>query len=231
MRNRLLLTALSILALASCGPKVFRSEAVPVQVDRVVLFEPTAYVSYISSGNNAVPNDSMSRITGLLAESVLRTTQGVPAIDRKITFDNPLTDSVFRHEIDLLYGELAGTNRHENVAIPPMIDSLMDASGERFGMLVSVAGFTRSTGNYIGQLAKGAGLQLLTGVVAASLGGGFSMGVYPHKARMAVGIALVDNQKKEIAFFGQIESDSASEPLSEKAVEKYIGKIFKRYNK
>jgi hypothetical protein len=106
-----------------------------------------------------------------------------------------------------------------SIKLTPVIDSLLEASNKRFGLITVTRGFTRGKGNFSSQIAKG----VLIGIV--------TLGMYyqvPIKANSTLFAMIVDAKDNNVAFFKEL-SGQDKEPLNKTVLEKQINELFEGY--
>jgi hypothetical protein len=136
-----------------------------------------------------------------------------------ISVSDTLIQNKIEKEIEFLCISADRQRSISNLKITPMLDSLLEKSGKRFGLITVTTGFTRTKGNYGGQVAKGAAMGLLT------------LGMYyqtPIKANSTVYAMIVDAKENNIAFFRKSFLQD-KEPLDKNVLTKQIQKIFENY--
>jgi hypothetical protein len=107
----------------------------------------------------------------------------------------------------------------KNIPITPLIDSLLNANVKRFGLIIVQSGFTRTKGNFGGQIAKGIGMGILT------------MGMYyqtPIKANSTLYAMIVDNRNKNVAFYNKSVLQD-KEPTEKENIIRQLNNIFEKY--
>jgi hypothetical protein len=113
-------------------------------------------------------------------------------------------------------------DRQRNISglkLTPVLDSLLEIGGKRFGLITVTTGFTRDKGNYGGQIAKGVAIGILT------------MGMYnqtPVKANSTIYSMIIDAKENNIAFYKK-SSLQNKEPLDKAVLTKQIQKLYEGY--
>ena len=110
--------------------------------------------------------------------------------------------------------------RVKDIPIPPVIDSILEARNERFGLLAYNWGFTRTGSNYAGQIGKGVLIGVLT------LGTVYTV---PYKDMVRNGIIIVDSQNNNLAFVSTANRES--DPLKAETYRKQMEDLMKKYKK
>ena len=101
----------------------------------------------------------------------------------------------------------------------PVIDSLLEANGKRFGLISMSTGFTRAKYNY--------GLQIVKGILVGIL----TMGMYvevPVSANSSLSIMIVDAKENNVAFFNNSYLQD-EEPIDSIVINKQVQRIFNGY--
>ena len=205
---------------SSCTPtKILTSNVNPTEVTDLKLLEPFSYISMIKKGNRGQLDDSISSISKQLNINILKNFNG----EIPITGDIILTDTTINKTLEKEYENLILTaDRNKNISnlkITPTLDKILETNDTRFGLIVICTGFTRAKGNYGKQIAKGAGLAILT------------LGMYyqtPIKAYSTIYAMIVDSKEDNIAFYRKSFLQD-KEPLDESVLTKQIKDIFKGY--
>jgi hypothetical protein len=100
-----------------------------------------------------------------------------------------------------------------------VLDSILEARGKRFGLIVLADGFGRTTENYNKEVAKGVAVGVLTlGTVYTS----------PIKCGSTIHAMIVDAQNNDVAFY-RVISDIGRHPLNDKVLKDQIFRMFNGY--
>ena len=97
-----------------------------------------------------------------------------------------------------------------------MLDYLLQGQSQRDVLLTATRGFTRTEGNYSGQVAKSIGVGIL------------SMGMIVPvavKAKSNLYLLIYDSQQKAIVYFNQTPVNAEQEPLNAAALENQLRKM------
>ena len=220
MKSIKLLFGVVILFTSCSTSKILTSDVKSVEITEMLKIEPFSYISLIETGNRSAYNDSISSSTQLLLTESLETFRGKLRLS---TEEVKLTDSLERKRLEQEYNFLimsAERNRSiKGIPITPLIDSLLNANGKRFGLIIVQSGFTRAKGNYGGQIAKGIGMGILT------------MGMYyqtPIKANSTLYAMIVDNRNKNVAFYNKSVFQD-KEPTEKENIINQLNNIFEKY--
>lgn len=189
------LTIIATLALcclfASCSAnRGFVSTAKRAEIKQVQQFEPLTLIGIIEKGDKIAYSDSLTEIAQGLFETALAKDETLP-VTGKITIEDSIINNRVQNEIFMIMRYIDGKVRVKDIPIPPTIDSILEARGERFGLLAYSQGFVRTDDNYNKEVGKGAAVSLLT------------LGTYnrmPYKYVTHGGILIVDSQNNNIAF-------------------------------
>lgn len=221
MRNILIvILAFGILMSAGCTTRrAFTSSVSVGEITEMALFTPLSDIWYIEKGNDSERSDSLSRVSSDITTKVLETIPLRPEITKYISIEDEDELIAFKGELDYLYGQLENAKRNQAVNLLPVIRSMLDANGKRFGMIVLTSGFSRRKGNYGGQVAKSFAVGLLT------------LGMYvpvPIKSHSNVYVFIVDAESNQVVFYRK-SVEQEGEPLDEIQVEKQLNNILKDY--
>ena len=220
--NKLLLTLIGLLIFSSCDTtKILTSNIKSTEITDLQYFEPSSYITLIETGNRGKYNDSISRQAEQLLTKITNTFRG----QLHITDDIIVMDTLLRHKLqkEINYLMLSASRKQsiDSLRIGPMLDSILESKGKRFGLITVSSGFTRTKENYRNQNIKGGGMAVAT------------LGMYyqvPIKANSTVYAMIVDAKEKNIAFFRKtFQKDK--EPLDENVITGQLQKLFNDYFK
>jgi hypothetical protein len=213
------LLILIILAIASCTTsKLIKSNVKPEQVPKLQIFEPISYIYYIEQGNRAIYNDSLSNLSNQLILKVSKDFCSQIHLSNEITLVDSSSKKKIENEIELLVKYVGRYGNLYNFKLPPVMDSLIETTGQRFGLFTVNVGFTRIAGNYKKQYVKGTAISLMT------------LGLYyevPISCNSILYVIIADAKENNIAFYRK--SDAPYEPLDEAGLKNKYADIFKRY--
>jgi hypothetical protein len=215
-----LLIVLGFFMLSSCTTtKTLTSSVKPFEVTDLQQIEPYSYISKIGSGNKRKLNDTASIESRQLLIKIVNELKGQIPLTGEITVSDTTIKRKLEKEIEFLCISADRLKSITDLKITPIIDSLLDKKGKRFGLITVSVGFTREKGNYGKQVAKGAAMGILT------------LGMYyqtPIKANSTIYVMIVDAQENNISFFRK-SSLQDKEPLDEKILTKQFKDIFDGY--
>jgi len=205
---------------ASCSAnRGFVSSLTHNDIRQVQQFEPLNYVGIIEKGNKITYSDSLTTVAQGLFETALSKDRTLPVTGNIIVEDSIINNRV-QYEIYMLMNYVENNVRVKEIPIPPVIDSILEARNERFGLLAYNWGFTRTGGNYAGQIGKG----VLVGVL--TLGTVYTV---PYKDMVRNGIIIVDSQNNNLVFVSTANRES--DPLKAETYRKQIEDLMKKYKK
>lgn len=217
---KLFIFGAGIMLLASCTTtKMLTSAVSPDEIKDLQKFQTLAYITLIESGNKGKLNDTLSDKFAEIFTDALRTYKTRIPITGNIFISDTLIQMKIEKEIEFLCITADRQRSISNLKITPKLDSLLEKSGKRFGLITVATGLTRVKGNYGGQLAKGAAIGVLT------------LGMYnqtPIKASSTVYAMIVDSKDNNIAFYRKSYLQD-KEPLDKDVLTKQIQKIFENY--
>ena len=139
MARRILLFVLAALLLSSCGSSKFYSGVTQEDLSEgMVLLGPTSTIVYLDKNNNSTYDDSLSTVSeNLIAK--LTPELGVPVKDRI-----PLDDVQEEEAIAFMNFILSrNANIRGDIPISSDLDSLIETSGYRYGLLIVDDGMVR----------------------------------------------------------------------------------------
>ena len=231
----ILVAAIAAASLSSCGTAGHLASGYDTEEMRnVMLFEPVSKIETIGKGNISVTND-----TACLASQELLL-QTLMTYDTGMNISSTYTsgeDEEIRKGIEYLYAQYLNTGYgHDNpvsdtvfrvepvtacmsFVVPESLDSIIEKSGNRYGMAVYSYGFSRTGGNYAAEIAKGVGLAILT------LGTVYTV---PYKDKSYIHVFIIDSEQNRIAWHNNIIGADYN-PLKPKHIEKQIKRLFKPF--
>jgi hypothetical protein len=137
--------------MGSCVPsKPLTSAVLPAEVNNIQKFETISKITLIEQGNEGDISQRISEQAKETFHDVLMAEKRIPISGEILTTDTAL-QSKLEMEIMFLCYTAAKTGSIEQLAITPILDSLLEVGGHRFGLITLVTGFTRTRGNYMGQ--------------------------------------------------------------------------------
>lgn len=205
---------------ASCtANRGFVSSLTRADIRQVQQFEPLNYVGIIEKGNNITYNDSLTDVAKTLFEKELSRTKTIP-VKGSIVIEDSLVNNRVQNEIYLLMNYVENNVRIKDLPIPPTIDSILDARNERFGLLAYNWCFTRTGGNYAGQIGKG----VLIGVLTMG-----AMYTVPYKDMSRCGVIIVDSKYNNLAYVATANRES--DPLKAETYRRQMEDLLKKYKK
>jgi len=224
--KRVLFLWVVILSASCSSSKFFTSDVKPLEINEMTKVEPLSFISLITKGNMGVYNDSISKIANIaLNESLETFREKLRLSSEEIYVTDSLDRIALEHEIDFFIREAERNKKKKNhtIEITPLVDSLLNTTGKRFGLLILQSGFTRAKGNYGGQVAKAIGMGVLTGLAT-----GTAYYQNPIKCGSTVYVVIVDNQEKNVTFYNKsIIQDR--EPTEKEYITKQLQNVFEKY--
>ena len=205
---------------ASCSAnRGFVSSLTRADIRQVQQFEPLNYVGIIEKGNKITYSDSLTTVAQGLFETALSKDRTLP-VTGTIIIEDSLINNKVQYEIYMLMNYVENNVRVKDIPIPPVIDSILEARNERFGLLAYNWGFTRTGSNYAGQIGKGVLIGVLT------LGTVYTV---PYKDMVRNGIIIVDSQNNNLAFVSTANRES--DPLKAETYRKQMEDLMRKYKK
>lgn len=220
----IILLALFAGILTSCTPMgMLSSDVRPSEVKDLQSLTPFSYIYLIEKENKSSLNDTLSDMSQELLQNVLtdlaQNQNRLPITGELETTADTLIRNQLEREVEYLCLTADRTRKLGDLAITPVLDSLLEMNGKRFGLITVAAGFTRQKGNYGGQIAKG----IVVGVLTLGL-----FAPVPIKSNSTIYMMIVDAEKDNIAFFNKAYVQD-KEPLDENVIRKQIDKVFENY--
>lgn len=205
--------------LSSCATNKYISKNVKAtEITDIKYFAPLSYVSLIEKGNKSVLNDSLSSMSKVLLDSVIRNNNAFK-IEKRIDVNGLKNNLKVTNELSFLIQTIMNTRKLEGVKLTPTIDSIMKANKQRFAMASVTAGFGRKKGNYGNQVAKGIGVGILT------------LGMYapvPIKSSFSLFTIILDSERNEVVYYCRTLPIEES-PTNYEAIEKQYRALYQGY--
>lgn len=210
---------LVFLTITSCTTSRMKVSSVkPTEVKELLYFQPLSYIYLIEKGNQLKLNDSLSEQSEKNLSTMVQKFKKL-----KTTVIHSIKDStaINNYELDL-NKLLEGARRKSTFTqtkISPLLDSVLEANGQRFGLITIATGFTRSKKNYRNEILKGAGMAVAT------------LGMYyetPIKANSSLYCIIIDSKENNMSFYRSKFSQN-KEPMDKKVVSNQLETIFKGY--
>ncbi|MBR3492494.1 MAG: hypothetical protein IKH44_09385 [Bacteroidales bacterium] len=197
----------------------FVSSLTCADIRQVQQFEPLNYVGIIEKGNKITYSDSLTTVAQGLFETALSKDRTLP-VTRTIIIEDSIINNRVQYEIYMLMNYVENNVRMKDIPIPPVIDSILEARDERFGLLAYNWGFTRTGGNYAGQIGKG----VLIGVLTMG-----TVYTVPYKDMSRCGIIIVDSKNNNLAYVATANRES--DPLKAETYRRQMEDLLKKYRK
>jgi hypothetical protein len=205
---------------ASCSAnRGFVSSLTPADISHVQQFESLNYVGIIEKGNNVTYSDTLTEDAKVLFEKELSRSNTLP-VKGNIAIEDSLVNNRVQYEIYMLMNYIDNNFKVKDIPIPPVIDSILEANNERFGLLAYNWGFTRTGSNYAKQIGKGVLIGVLT------LGTVYTV---PYKDISKCGLIIVDSHNNNLAYVATAIRES--NPLKAETYQKQVKDLLKKYRK
>lgn len=124
---------------ASCSSsKILTSDVKPIEITEMLKIEPFSYITLIEKGNKGIYNDSISNITKLtLNESIESFREKLWLSSQEVIITDSTERNKLEKELSFLILSADRSRNIKNLPITPMIDSLLTANNQRFGLVPS----------------------------------------------------------------------------------------------
>ncbi len=217
MRSQLLYPVMVITVLMSCSPvQVLTSGIKQSEINDMAYFKPQAAIGLITKGNNVQTNDSLTAIAAGMQENIVHSLNQTIHVTADIL---PNSDNLARRleaETYTLIDECSKREIVKDIPITPLVDSLLEQSGKRYGLITLNVGFTRMEDNYTNQQIKFTAIGLL------SLG---MFDVHAVKSNSTIFTVIADAKENHLVFYGKTSLDG-KEPLDSTVLIKQMKKTF-----
>jgi hypothetical protein len=218
--EKVFLSIAVVMLMYSCSSsRMLVSSVRPYEISELAYFEPQSYIWYIKKGNKAEYSDSLSSITEERIDSSLSLFHNELHISEAIYIEDSILNKKVEDEINTMIQIIIRDQQIGNLQLLPLVDSVMEAHGQRFALAVVANGFGRRAGNYAGQVAKGVGVGLLT------------LGMYvptPVKSKISLYGVIFDSQKNEVSFYRRTRPVE-KEPAEQAVIDSQVRKLFDGY--
>lgn len=221
MKQYKILALLIILSCASCKTtKLLKSEVNPEEITNLQLFEPLSFMFHIETGNKAILDATTSEASKRLIQKLDNDFRDLLHIKGKISLADTNIKKKVTSELESIIRSVIRYGNLFYLKSTPVIDSLLVARGQRFGLFTVSHGFSRATGNYSKQYAQYKGKDLL------SFGYDFE-NEKPVPCNSSIFAVIFDAREHEVAFFGK--SEKPEQPLDEDLLKKRFLEVFHGY--
>jgi hypothetical protein len=215
--------AIGLLAFTSCGPTALIGNVAPTQVKDMVCFLPASSIGVIEKGDKALYD---ARLSDMAMNNFVAFTKKenckkwLHLSNDTLAIDSTLHNAVYDEQFRML-AAVTRSQSVQNVNITPLIDSLLEKSGKRYGLIYYQNGFTRTKGNRSAKTAESLGIGLLTLGMAIPIS-------YPAGSTMHC--IIVDAQTNKVVFY-HFSTQTDQEPYAQTTIEWHLVKIFNSFFK
>ena len=220
-RNRLFILLCLVLTLSSCGPTHFYAGFTPNDaMDGMMLLGPCSVQYYIDQQNKEAYDDSLSLASEALITSL------VEDLALPVTRRAQLSPEQKEEAIAFMsFIKDQNKKTRGDYPIPLMFDELLEAAGQRYGLLIYASGMTRDKKGYAKEVTK----NFIIGAAAAILTMG-TMSVYGMPANSAsfISVAILDSEMDRIAFY-ELSNEFDSNPFDPKPIRRQLYQIFSEF--
>ncbi len=211
-----------VLAFSSCSTARFYSGfSADTASQGMILLGPSALHFYLDEKNQASLNDSLSFETQELLASLV-SSKSLP-VTRRVQLDSAqhVEAAAF---MDYLKGQTK--MRQKNSPIPTALDELLEAEGERYGLLLFAEGMSRDRKGYKKAVTKGALLGLATAILTLGAATTYSV---PVKTYSGIYAAVLDAETNQIVFYNFNEAERS--PLDPGSVSEQLERMLAKLRK
>jgi hypothetical protein len=189
-------SAAGLIALCSCATNRYIAQDIGDKLHDIAVITPFAYINYIDETGVNAYDDSLSLMCSRLFTLGLLNSSLPTGPKITIDFDNDYPE--FRDAVASLKDidpRYAG-----EIPIPPILDSLLEANGLQYGVVVFANGFSRSRKNYVEAMATGLGIGILTTVISM---GAVTTYIVPYKGMLNTWIGIIDAENDCFVYFNR----------------------------
>ncbi len=208
-----------LLSGTSCSTtKLIKSKVNPDEVTNIQFVEPFSFISYVSTGNTSVLNDSMSAIRKQIVEKLGHEYQDQLHITGQISLEDTVIENKLWRELESIIKRVGRYGNLYYIKASPVMDSLLRSWGHRFGLFTVSSGFIRKSGNYPKEKARADAINAVPYKFEREY-------VVPRGS--ALFAIIYDAGKHEVAFFGKSIKEEL--PLKEDLLRKRFREVFRGY--
>lgn len=117
-------------------------------INSVNHFPSCGHISLIKEGDIKVYNDSLSKVSGKILDSIVRINESFPVVALHL---DSIELILFNNQIIEMFNSILTKNTISTITIPQLILDKMEGYDQRFYMATLIEGFSRSGANYAGQ--------------------------------------------------------------------------------
>lgn len=220
MKKLLVISIIAIIALSSCSTGRYFAGFKAEDAEReFALLGPISHQYYTDSHRNEFYSDSLS----VLSENLI--CEIVPQVGVHVNCLLPL-DSLQREEAEafICYVAAHDVDKANDFPIPDVLDKLLEESGYRYGLLLLSEGMSHDAGEYLGRVAFGLGLGILTAIMT---GGLFAVYAVPTPSMAVMYAAVLDSRTDRVVFFNLREYDTYN-PVTYNNVKAQLSALLKK---
>lgn len=221
--SRLLALACVLFAAVSCAPTQYVPKDLAASMDRVAVLAPLSYIDFYAEDNKFYPDDSLSAMSqDILTETLMASKLPV---SRFIPVDYLSLGTSF--EATVASFEKIQPKQVPYLTIPPEIDRLLEANGERYGVMVFNTGFVRDIKGYRRELAKDVTIAAVTTTLAVLLGGGVTTYGAPARNVSRMFAIIYDSQENKAVYYNStLNTNESRSPLDPTDIRRQVDFLF-----
>lgn len=213
------LIILGVLLLNSCATTLLTDKNVgPAEIKNISYHEPISFIKLIEKGNQARLNDSLSQVSTVILDSIIRHSNQ-PKVSKRLNITEQKLKIRLENDLLKTVSEIRKVNKLKAVKTTALMDSVVKSANQRFALFVINSGFARRKNNYGSHIAKGIGVGILT------------MGMYtpvPIKATTSTYAMIYDAHKSSVVFFNYLPAIERS-PVDKKNMSNIYSLLFAKY--
>ena len=165
------------------------------RVRTMVYIKPCISVGLVKEANKDIYNDSLTKISQDVVDSVLSRKKQKYNLTEQIFINNSYPDSIEQRIIKLSYS-FAISHKRDTIKIDECLHHLIQKSSGNYVLMLVVKGFKRTDDNYSKKMLKTIGIAALT------------LGKYTtvwYKANSILYMMVADKNANKIIYFDQLE--------------------------
>ena len=204
-----------------CTPTQYLSSDVkPKEIGDLLIFEPSADISFIGNENLRIHNDTLSEVSKYVLLHIIDEFKSQLPKTQNCIINDPAGNYAIEQEIQTLCKKAELYNSIKQLKISPVLDALLEKNAKRYGLIILSSGYRRGEYNYYQQKTK----REIKSVTP--LGWGRNDPVYTCQSNLV--IMILDSQENNIAFFNKSVLFK-NDPIDENVIRDQFKHLFKGY--
>ena len=221
MKKTLFALLMVALAVSSCGTARYYAGFTPASAGRdMALLGPVSGIFYLDEKNTESFSDSLSLESEELIADMLS------QIDAPVS-DRIKLDEGCQEEAAAFMDYLKNYNPKKagDLPIPILLDNLLEAEGQRYGLIILSQGMTRDRKGYVKEAVKGAVMGIATAILSLGMVSVYSA---PIRNVSHIYVAIIDSEEDRLVFYNK-STPQESDPFKPESVRRQLAKVLKDF--